>query len=177
MKTLSHHFEKKMSACYGAKNYYVKITISLKRKQKQNGKSLILRTFIAKFLIFIYFSQKSKFQTGSISWRHNYVTPWLVVIILVWNGYKRPSGLLLFSPFSVNVPCIFSRTMQKIQSWTLMDTRRLMTLLDLIKKENNNKNNQVQDDMVLYFKQRSQLWLFICPRKPKHAKHVPDSLK
>ena len=66
----------------------VGITIFLLYKQKP-GEILIFRTFIAKFWIFFfwifaYFSQKIDiFRSGMFLWRHNYVMPWSIVLILV----------------------------------------------------------------------------------------------
>ena len=43
------------------------------------------------FLIFAYFSQKiSIFRSGMFLWRHNYVTLWPIVLILVCMDRKRP---------------------------------------------------------------------------------------
>ena len=65
---------------------HVGITIFLLYKKKP-GEILIFRTFIAKFWIFAYFTQKSLFssifRSGMSLWRHNYVTPWPIVLILV----------------------------------------------------------------------------------------------
>ena len=72
---------------------YVGITISLSYKQ-QPDEILIFRTFIAKFWMFAYFTQKSQFSSifkfGMSLWRHNYVTPWPIVLILVCMDRKGP---------------------------------------------------------------------------------------
>ena len=66
---------------------HIRITIFLSYKQKNPGDILIFRTFIAKFWIFwifAYFPQKiAIFRSGMFLWRHNYVTPWPIVLILV----------------------------------------------------------------------------------------------
>ena len=66
---------------------HVGISIFLLYKQKKPGEILIFRTFIAKFWffwIFAYFPQKIAIcRSGMFLWRHKYVTPWLIVLILV----------------------------------------------------------------------------------------------
>ena len=67
---------------------HVGITIFLLYLSKKTGEMLIFRIFIAKFwifLIFAYFSQKKSkfFRSGMFLWRHNYGTPWPIVLILV----------------------------------------------------------------------------------------------
>ena len=60
---------------------------------KKPGEILIFRTFVAKFGIFVYFSQKKKvalFRSGMFLWRHNYVTPWPYVLILVCMNREGP---------------------------------------------------------------------------------------
>ena len=62
---------------------HVGITIFLLYKQKL-GEILKFRTFIVKFWIFAYFTQNiAIFRSGMFLWRHNYVTPWPIVLILV----------------------------------------------------------------------------------------------
>ena len=58
-----------------------------KKKKTKTGEVLIFRTFIVKFWIFwifAYFLQKiAIFRSGMFLWRHYYVTPWPIVLILV----------------------------------------------------------------------------------------------
>ena len=69
---------------------HVGITIFLLYKQKP-GEILIFRTFIAKFWIFAYFTQNiAIFRSGMFLWRHNYVTPWPIVLILVCMSREGP---------------------------------------------------------------------------------------
>ena len=69
------------------------ITIVLLYKQKP-VEILIFGTFIAKFCIFwifAYFSQNiAIFRSGLFLWRHNYVKPWPIVLILVWMDREGP---------------------------------------------------------------------------------------
>ena len=70
---------------------HVGITIFLLYKQKNPGEIVIFRTFIAKFRIFAYFTQNiSIFRSGMFLWRHNYVTPWPIVLILVCMSREGP---------------------------------------------------------------------------------------
>ena len=77
---------------------HVGITIFLLYKQKP-GEILIFRTFIAKlwiFWIFAYFSLKiAIFRSGIFLWRHNYVTPWPIVLTLVCMDRGGPYTYLL----------------------------------------------------------------------------------
>ena len=59
---------------------------------KKPGEILIFRTFfIAKFWIFAYFSQKNAIlRSGMFLWRHNYITPWPIVLILVCMSREGP---------------------------------------------------------------------------------------
>ena len=58
---------------------------------KKPGEILIFRTFIAKFWIFANFTQKiAIFRSGMFLWRHNYVTPWPIVLILVCMNKEGP---------------------------------------------------------------------------------------
>ena len=92
-KTLIRHFEKylhtmilKLTEHVGITTFLLYICIS-----KKPGEILIFRTFIAKFWIFAYFSQKiAIFRYGIFLWRHNYVTPWLIVLILVCMNREGP---------------------------------------------------------------------------------------
>ena len=73
---------------------HVGITIYLLYKQK-SGEILIFRSFIAKFWIFwifAYFSQKriAIFRSGMFLWRHNNVTHWPIVLILVCMDKEGP---------------------------------------------------------------------------------------
>ena len=73
---------------------HVGITISLLYQQKP-GEILIFRTFIAKFWIFFAVLRKksqlsSIFRFGVSLWRHNYVTPWPIVLILVYMDREGP---------------------------------------------------------------------------------------
>ena len=46
---------------------------------------------ILNFLNFAYFSQKiAIFKSGMFLWRHNYVTPWPIVLILVCINREGP---------------------------------------------------------------------------------------
>ena len=88
------HFEKYLHTMMLKLTEHVEITISLLYMQKKNGEILIFRTFIVKFSIFAYFRQKSQFssifRSGMSLWRHNYVTPWLIVLILVRMDREGP---------------------------------------------------------------------------------------
>ena len=69
---------------------HIRITILLLYKQKP-GEILIFRTFIAKFCIFAYFTQISQFSgPACFLWRHNYVMPWPIVLILVCMSRNGP---------------------------------------------------------------------------------------
>ena len=61
---------------------------------KKPSAILIFRTFTAKFWIFwifAYFTQNiAIFRSGIVSWRHNYVTPWPIVLILVCMSREGP---------------------------------------------------------------------------------------
>ena len=92
-KTLIRHIEK-ISAYYGAK---LKNMLELPFSfcvSKKPGEILIFRTFIAKFWmfwIFAYFLQISQFSRSGVSlWRHNYVTPWPIILILVCMNRGGP---------------------------------------------------------------------------------------
>ena len=79
---------------------HVGITIFLlykqkkKKKKKKNGEILKFRTFIAQFWvfwIFAYVPQKiAIFRSGMFSWHHNYLTPWPIVLILVYMDRGDP---------------------------------------------------------------------------------------
>ena len=56
---------------------------------------LIFRTLLAKFWIFAYFLQKiAIFRSGMFLWRHNYVTPWPIVLILKCMNREGPYLLI-----------------------------------------------------------------------------------
>ena len=58
---------------------------------KKPGEILIFRTYMAKFWIFAYFAQNiAIFRSAMFLWRHNYVTPWLIVLILVCMSREDP---------------------------------------------------------------------------------------
>ena len=61
---------------------------------KKPGEILIFRTFIVKFWIFwifAYFTQNiAIFRSGMFLWRHNYVTPWPIALILVCMSREGP---------------------------------------------------------------------------------------
>ena len=71
---------------------YVGITIFLLYKQKKKpGEIPIFRTFIAKVWIFAFFYQKTAiFRSCMFLWRHNYVTPRPIVLILVCMDREGP---------------------------------------------------------------------------------------
>ena len=89
-KTLIRHSEKYLHTMMLKLTEHVDITIFLSYKQKPD-EILIFRTFIAKFWIFVYFSQNiAIFRSGMFLWRHNYVTPWPIVLILVCLNREGP---------------------------------------------------------------------------------------
>ena len=61
---------------------------------KKLGEILIFRTFIAKVWILnvrLFFAKKiAIFGSGMFLWRHNYVTPWPIVLILVCMNREDP---------------------------------------------------------------------------------------
>ena len=57
---------------------------------KNPGEILIFRTFVAKFCIFAFPKKIAIFRSGMFLWRHNYVTPWPIVLILVCMNRDGP---------------------------------------------------------------------------------------
>ena len=72
---------------------HVGITIFLLYKQKPRWNSDIQNFYseILNFIIFAYFTQNiAIFRSGIVLWRHNYVTPWPIVPILVCMRREGP---------------------------------------------------------------------------------------
>ena len=58
---------------------------------KKPDEILIFRIFIATFWIFVYFLQNiAIFRSGMFLWRHDYVTPWPILLILVCMNREGP---------------------------------------------------------------------------------------
>ena len=69
---------------------HVGITTSFSISKKP-GKFWYSELFIAKFWIFAYFTQNiTIFRSGMLLWRHNHVTPWPIVLILVCMSREGP---------------------------------------------------------------------------------------
>ena len=82
---------KKISAHYDAETYRTCWKYHFPFVYAKHREILIFRTFIAKFWMFAYFSQKVViFRPGTFLWRYDYVTPWLIVLILVCMNREGP---------------------------------------------------------------------------------------
>ena len=78
---------------------HVGITIFLLYQQKTRWNSDI-QNFYSEIWIFAYFSQKiAIFRSSIFLWRHNYVTPWPIVLILVCMNREGP-----YLPIDSNLP-------------------------------------------------------------------------
>ena len=93
-KTLIRQFEKCLHTMMLKLTEHVGITIFLLYKQKIRWNSDI-QNFYSEILIFLnvrlYFSQKiAIFRSGMRLWRHNYVTPWPIELILVCIDREGP---------------------------------------------------------------------------------------
>ena len=85
LKTLICHFEKYLHTMMLKLTEHVGITIFLLYKQKTRWNSDIQNFYSEIWIcwIFAYFPQKiAIFRSGMFLWRHNYVTPWPIVLIL-----------------------------------------------------------------------------------------------
>ena len=69
---------------------HVGITIFLLYKQKTRWNSDI-QNFYSEILNFrLFYAKYRNFQVRHVLWRHNYVTPWLIVLILVCMSREGP---------------------------------------------------------------------------------------
>ena len=73
---------------------HVEITIFFLYKQKTRWNSDIQNFYseISNFCLF--YAKYRNFQVRQFLWRHNYVTPWLIVLILVCMSRKGPYLLI-----------------------------------------------------------------------------------
>ena len=87
-KTLIRHFEKYLHTMMVKLTKHVGITIFLLYKQKTRWNSDI-QNFYSE--IFAFFTQNiAIFRSGIVLWRHNYITPKPIVLILVCISREGP---------------------------------------------------------------------------------------
>ena len=88
---VSRHFEKKKKICIlWSRSSYNMFESSFSFCIRV-VKFIYFFTFVAKFTIFAYFLIKSHFFRSAILWCHNYVTPLLMVLILIIMYGQRKS--------------------------------------------------------------------------------------
>ena len=69
---------------------HVEITTFLLYKQKTRW-NYDIQIFYSEILNFrLLFAKNHNFMSGMFLWRHNYVTPWLIVLILVCMNREGP---------------------------------------------------------------------------------------